>query len=205
MLGEVSEFAELARCGAYLAGDRRVSPRERSRWRLTFRRLAADAQRALRAEDPAPAEAALAQLIDLACETRGSDYFRSEDPMEAARFVVSDAAALLWESLLHRYGFADVRAARGAAAHPVGIPVRLDAQRVGSAEQQGNRAGRRACPDATDHDMWVTFADRYLDALDEVARAEAAEPKSRQPREYPGPDDVRRRRTAILRNGTSAA
>src|SRR5437773_1916815 len=39
---------------------------------------------------------ALALLIDVACETRGVDYFRSEDPMAAARSVVSDAAALLW-------------------------------------------------------------------------------------------------------------
>jgi hypothetical protein len=28
------------------------------------------------------------QLIDLACEMRDYDYFRSEDPVEAARFVV---------------------------------------------------------------------------------------------------------------------
>jgi hypothetical protein len=33
---EVGEFVELARSGAYLAGNRRVSPRERSRWRFTF-------------------------------------------------------------------------------------------------------------------------------------------------------------------------
>ena len=32
--------------------------------------------------------------VDL-CEMRGYDYFRSEDPVEAARFVVSDAVALL--------------------------------------------------------------------------------------------------------------
>jgi hypothetical protein len=37
VLFEVCEFAELARAGAYMAGDRRVSPRERTRWRLTFR------------------------------------------------------------------------------------------------------------------------------------------------------------------------
>ena len=45
---------------------------------------------------PARPEEALALLIDVACETRGVDYFRSEDPMAAARSVVSDAAALLW-------------------------------------------------------------------------------------------------------------
>src|SRR5258708_40264739 len=43
VLFEVREFAELARAGAYLSGDRRVSPRERSRWRFTFRQLSGDA------------------------------------------------------------------------------------------------------------------------------------------------------------------
>ena len=64
---EVDTFVSLARSGAYLAGDRRVTPRERTRWRFEFKRLAAGAERALRAEDPGPAEAALERLIDLAC------------------------------------------------------------------------------------------------------------------------------------------
>jgi hypothetical protein len=94
VLGEVREFVALARSGAYLGGDRRVSPAERTRWRFTFQRLVADA-RALQGEDVGTAATA-EELIDLACETRGYDYFRSEDPVEAARFVVSDAVALLW-------------------------------------------------------------------------------------------------------------
>jgi hypothetical protein len=95
VLSKVRDFAELAKAGAYIAGDRRVSPKERTRWRLTFRRLATDAIAALRHEDSGPAEEAVALLIDLACETKRFDYFRSEDPMEAAQFVVSDAAATL--------------------------------------------------------------------------------------------------------------
>jgi hypothetical protein len=47
---------------------------------VTFRRLAADAEAALRAADPAPAEEALALIIDLACEMKDSQYFRSENP-----------------------------------------------------------------------------------------------------------------------------
>ncbi|CMK43529.1 Uncharacterised protein [Mycobacterium tuberculosis] len=90
---EVDEFVSLARSGAYLGGDRRVSPRERSRWRFTFKRLAAEAQDALRAEDAEPAASALEQLIDLAREADGYDYFRSDDPVAAAGFVVSDVAA----------------------------------------------------------------------------------------------------------------
>jgi len=33
---------ELAESGAYIAGDRRVSRTERTKWRVTFRRLATD-------------------------------------------------------------------------------------------------------------------------------------------------------------------
>lgn len=96
VLAHVSEFAALARKGAYLAGDRRVSPRERTRWRLTFRSLAAQAQDALGGDRPQPAAASLSTLVDVACESREVDYFRSEDPVEAARFVVSDAVRALW-------------------------------------------------------------------------------------------------------------
>ncbi|MCW2685328.1 MAG: hypothetical protein JWR37_218 [Mycobacterium sp.] len=102
---DVADFVALARSGAYLGGDRRVSPRERSRWRFTLKRLAAEAQDAMRAEDAEPAASALEQLIDLACEARAYDYFRSEDPVAAAGFVVSDAAGVLWASVWERHGF----------------------------------------------------------------------------------------------------
>jgi hypothetical protein len=105
VLYEVNDFVLLARSGAYMGGERRVSPRERSRWRFTFTRLAAEAQDALRDEDPEPAASALEQLIDLACEVRGYDYFRSDDPVAAAGFVVSEAAAALWASTWQRHGF----------------------------------------------------------------------------------------------------
>ena len=81
---EVDDFVSLARSGAYMGGNRQVSPRERSRWRFTFKRLADEAQDALRAEDAGPAASALEQLIDLACEAHDYDYFRSDDPVAAA-------------------------------------------------------------------------------------------------------------------------
>jgi hypothetical protein len=59
VLAEVSQFVELARSGAYIAGDRRVSRTERTKWRVTFRQLATDAQLALHAEDTAPGERAM--------------------------------------------------------------------------------------------------------------------------------------------------
>src|SRR5919106_4527641 len=67
VLAEVRDFVSLARAGAYLAGDRRVSPRERTRWRFTYRRLIKDARDALRSEEVDPAAAAGEGFIDLAC------------------------------------------------------------------------------------------------------------------------------------------
>src|SRR5438128_8645109 len=106
VLEEVRTFVALARSGGYIAGDRRVSPRERTRWRFTFQRLAADGQDALRADDGNAGAIAVEQMIDFACEMHDYDYFRSEDPVEAARFVVSDAAALLCGRVLDGSGFA---------------------------------------------------------------------------------------------------
>ena len=106
-LREAQEFVALARSGAYIAGDRRVSRQERSRWRFTFQRLVADARDALLSPEGVPiGAAAVEQLIDLAHEAKDHDYFHSEDPVEAARFVVSDAVALLWSRLIGEYGFA---------------------------------------------------------------------------------------------------
>ena len=43
VLDDVTTFVTLFKDGAYMAGDRRVHHTERSKWRLTFRRLAGDA------------------------------------------------------------------------------------------------------------------------------------------------------------------
>jgi hypothetical protein len=199
VLHQVREFAELARSGAYLAGDRRVSPKERTRWRVTFRRLAADAEAALRAPDPAPGAEALALIIDLACEMKGYQYFRSEDPVEAARFVVSDAAALLWETVRDRHGF-------GAFAEQAAPQLLRWESRYGwTTHGWGQVSGKEislarvlarmlAAPDA-----WTTFADCYLGALDQAARADATAP----PRIYYGswgPGDSGYRRGERARN-----
>ena len=45
VLDDVTTFVMLVKDGAYMAGDRRVHHTERSKWRLTFRRLAGDARR----------------------------------------------------------------------------------------------------------------------------------------------------------------
>lgn len=166
---QVSEFVELARSGAYLAGDRRVSPRERTRWRFTFHRLVVDAESALGAADIDAGASAVEQLIDLACEVGGYDYFRSEDPIEAARFVVSDAAALLWSRFRECLGFSGFaeRAARQLVKWeaPYGW-TRTGYGRTSEKETSLASVVARMLPAA---DMWVSFTDRYLDALDQIA------------------------------------
>jgi hypothetical protein len=194
LLGEVGDFVALARSGAYMAGDRRVSPRERSRWRLTFKRLVRDAQDGLRGQDATAAATALEQLIDLACETRDYEYFHSEDPMEAAGFVVSDAVALLWAALQDRYAFAGF--AQRAASQLIRWESRYGWTRSGwgrISEKETSLAAllARMLPAL---DAWVGFADRYLDALDRVARDDSARPS----RTWPPMDRDRDRRTADL-------
>jgi hypothetical protein len=105
VLSEAREFVALVRSGAYVGGSRAVSPKERTRWRFTFRHLVADARAALGAEDLTAGAAALTELIGLACELRDYDYVRSDDPVGAAGVVVSDEVAVLWRRLLEQRGF----------------------------------------------------------------------------------------------------
>jgi hypothetical protein len=174
VLTDVNAFVGLARSGAYLGGDRQVSPKERSRWRLTFRALAADAQAALRAKDSGPAEEALALLIDLACETRDFDYFRSEDPMEAAKFVVSDAAELLWGTQRDRYGFAGF--ADRAAPQLVRWESRFGWTRSGWGQLSHKETSLASvlARMLRAPDMWAGFTERYLEALSDAGLRDAA-------------------------------
>jgi hypothetical protein len=169
VLSEVTEFASLARSGSYLAGDRRVSRQERSRWRHTFRRLAGEAQEALGGEDVESAARAVAAMIDLACEMEGYDYFRSEDPVEAARFVVSDAAAVLWSRMRQEYGFAGF--AERAAVQLLRWESRYGWTRRGDGWVSARETSlARVLSDLIPvPDLWAEFADHYLAALDRLA------------------------------------
>ncbi len=194
VLGEVREFVTLARSGAYMGGDRRVSPRERTRWRFTFQRLVAEAQRALQTDEVDTAAAAVEHLIDLACEMRGYDYFRSEDPVEAARFVVSDAVALLWARLRDHYGF-------GPFAERAAPQLIRWESAYGWTRSGWGQISKKETSLATVlarmlrvADAWVGFTDRYLDALDHVAHDDAVKPK----RSWQTPGAERLERTGNL-------
>jgi hypothetical protein len=108
-------------------------------------------------------------LVDLACEIRGRDYFRSEDPVEAARFVVSDAVEQLWGRLHHAYGFG--RFAVRAATQLVRWESRYGWTRSGwgSISQKEASLASVLARKLEAPDMWVTFADHYLNALDRAS------------------------------------
>jgi len=168
LLAEVLEFAALARRGSYLAGDRRVSPKERTRWRLTFQRFAKAATQALAGRDVEPAASAMATLIDLACELRSVDYFRSEDPVEAARFVVSEAAAVMWSAIRREQGHA------AFCERAAGQLLRWESRWGWTRRGEGWVSERETTlayvvsgmlPVA---DAWGEFADHYLQALDSL-------------------------------------
>ena len=176
---EVRQFVALARSGAYLAGDRRVSPKERTRWRFTFRRLATDAQAALAGDDVDTAAAALELLVDLACESRGFEYFRSDDPMQAAGFVVSDAVAGLWRAVRNRHGFAMFvdRAAPQLLRWETGHGWTRYGFGSVAEKETSLAAVVEAMLQAPDH--WRSFAARYLEVLDETADRTPGTPRHR--------------------------
>ena len=189
-LSEVMRFAGLARDGAYMAGDRRVHHTERSKWRLTFRRVAGDALAALQASEPGPAQRAVAEIVDLAHEMKDRDYFHSDDPVEAAKFVVSDAVAALWESVLRHDGFAAF-ARRG----PEQL-VRWEAD-YGWTRRGYGQVPEKETPLAVvlarllaTPDMWRKFAGSYLEALEAAGRADPGQRR----RMYSSFDETRFRR-----------
>jgi hypothetical protein len=194
VLDEAAEFAMLARSGAYMGGDRRVTPKERTRWRFTFQRLVRQAQDALRAEEVETAADAVAVLVDLACELRDYNYFRSEDPLEAAQFVVSDAAALLWGRLQDHFGFS------GFAERAAPQLIRWESKYGWSRSGWGRLSARETSLAKVltgmlrVPDTWTGFADRYLDALDQVARDDKVTPANA----WRSAERVRDERTAAL-------
>ncbi|AXH95519.1 hypothetical protein [Ornithinimicrobium avium] len=182
-LAAVTEFAALARSGAYLGRDRRVSPKERTRWRMTFRSLASASQQALLGEDVATATRAVSTLVDLACETKDVDYFRSQDPMEAARFVVSDVVGLMWARLR------DTRGAGDMVQHAVTDLVRWERPYGWTRTGFGWVAGREASLASvlagllTVPDLWQTAAHAYVEALDDPVASRAGGRRGRPRRE----------------------
>lgn len=184
VLDQAQQFVALARAGSYLAGDRRVSPKERTRWRFTFRRLVADARQALQADDIRPGVTAATAMIDLACEVHDYDYFRSEDPVEAAGVVVSDEVGVLWQRMRDVNGFPAFAAATARQFVRWEAPygwTRGGYGRVSEKETTLTTVLTRMLPVP---DAWTTFTTCYLTALDEAATTPARHLASWRSTEY---------------------
>lgn len=192
--GRVDEFATLARKGAYIAGDRRVSPKERTRWRFTFRDLLAEARHALAADDPMPAAKAIQTLVDVACETAGRDYFRSEDPIEAAKIVISDEVAVLWRRVRDHAGFPVFAALAAPQLIRWERPYGWTRSGWGHVRQKETTLAAVLTPMLDIPDARRTFDRHYMTALD----ACAARPAGKPSRSWDSTDWARRERTGNL-------
>ena len=157
-----------------MGGSREVSPSERRKWRHSFCRLLDDAVRSLAHAEFDEGARALEQLLDLICEATDIVYFRSEDPVQAAKVVVSDTAGMIWKASLEHEGFPGV--ARRAA------PQLLRWERAygwtrygdGSVAHKETSLASLLVGHLTLPDTWVTMADSYLRALDAAAQASSA-------------------------------
>jgi hypothetical protein len=167
-------FVDLARSGAYIGGTREVSRQERTKWRVTFKRLLNDATALLQRGDLENGVPAIEALVDLLCETRSYEYFHSQDPVAAARVVVSDAVKMLWIARLQREGFPAF--ARSAAEQLIRWESAYGWTRQGDgpvAERETSLA--RVLADLLrGQDAWEMFCDAYLAALDGVAAGAGA-------------------------------
>lgn len=165
---EVDEFCRLAYAGAYIGGSREVSPKERSRWRLTFRHLFQQLSRVIADGQLDAGAAPLEQLVDLACQMTDYDYFRSEDPIEAAKVVISDQVQLLWLASLKHEGFAKF-AHRSAPQL-----IRWERPHGWTRTGYGETARREVTLASVLQEMlgsgdaWFEYADAYVRALDQL-------------------------------------
>jgi hypothetical protein len=112
----------------------------------------------------------------------GSDYFHSGDPVEAAGFVLSDAAALLWESTRDRYGFAAF--ADQAAPQLIRWESRYGWTRsgCGKASEKEISLAQVLGSMLRTPDTWAGFAQRYLTALDQLDSAASGSAYARKDR-----------------------
>ncbi|GAA1873331.1 hypothetical protein GCM10009813_36990 [Brevibacterium marinum] len=174
---DVKEFAALARAGAYLARDRRVSPKERTRWRFTYKDHFTQSFAALTAgsgEEIRPAVEAVSTLITLACETEGFDYFRSEDPIEASKVVISEKVDQLWTGIGRALGPEEL--CRLAAVQIVHWERRFGWTRVGFGRTSEKES---TLTEVLPHhlltpDMWSSFTEHYVQELAEVGDKNSA-------------------------------
>lgn len=184
LLAEVSELCDLAREGAYLGGSRAVSPKQRSQWRLTFRRLIDEAARLIAQGPSEEGCQAMESLLDLALEAMRLDYFRTQDPLAAMNLVVSDQVHLLWTARRTQGPF-PVFAQRAMAQM-----VRWESPHGWTREGLGAVVGREVALATVlsglmvGGEAWPAVAGAYLAALTEAGREGSRRPRDEWSRKF---------------------
>ena len=168
LLQDVLDFVALARSGAYMAGSREVSRNERSKWRVTFRKLFKNTGLLLTHGDMEYGAPAMEELIDLACKTKGVMYFHSEDPVAAMRIVISEQAQLLWGAYLAREGFASFAKRTAYQFIRWENPYGWTTYGGGWVKERETTLTSVLAQMLKGHDAWLEFTDAYLAALDAV-------------------------------------
>jgi hypothetical protein len=184
VLERVSGFGSLVRSGAYFGRDRRVSPKQRTRWRFVFKELVGQAREALAAEqsrdaapggadprpagDPGPGRAAMEVLVDLACTLRDMDFVWSQDPVAAAGVVVSDEVAVLWRHLLERDGVDGFARVAMAQLLRWEAPYGWTRRGEGAVAERETTLAQVLAGLLTVPDSWETVAEQYLAVLDAI-------------------------------------
>jgi hypothetical protein len=172
ILRDVREFCALAYKGAFIGAPAKgMNPRRRSQWRHEFRRHYKAADEAMTAGSDAGAEAVEA-IIALAVHCGTYDTFASREPLETAKFVVSDAVERLWRNTFKRHGF------EAFAARSTGQLIAWEAEYgwtvsgYGPIAEQERRLAEVLGLLLPGIDQWQTYARHYLDALDQAPPVE---------------------------------
>ena len=102
---------------------------------------------------------------------KSHDYFHSDDPVEAAKFVVSDAVGALWDSVLRHDGFAAFAGRAPAQLIRWEADYGWTRRGYGQVAERETELAVQLSRLLTTPDMWRTFAESYLEALDAAGRA----------------------------------
>jgi hypothetical protein len=110
---------------------------------------------------------------------RDREYFRSNDPIEAAKVVVSDEVSLLWNRVQEHRGFAAFAAL--AAPQLIRWESPYGWSRSGPISQKETTLATVVAAMLPAQDAWATFTDHYLAALDELTPPPPHPARKKQP------------------------
>ncbi|WP_460495190.1 hypothetical protein [Glycomyces tarimensis] len=168
-LRQVREFCKLARAGAFLgASGHGVRAKRRSNWRHEFRGLVKAARTAMAETDPGPGMSAMEEIIDLAVYSNTYEVFTSQEPLEVAKFVVSDEVEALWRRMIEHRGFAAFTAVGAEQLLRWEAKYGWTQSGWGPIAEQERQLADVLVLLLPGIDQWLTFTEAYVAALDSV-------------------------------------